>query len=43
MLANSGEELRKVAAIGVPVGWQSDFSSQKPAEWIKDQSWFMPG
>lgn len=37
------EELRKVAAIGVPVDGKPDFSSQKPAEWIKDQSWFMPG
>jgi hypothetical protein len=35
--------LRKVAAIGVPVDGKPDFSSQKPAEWIKDQSWFMPG
>jgi hypothetical protein len=37
------EELRKVAALGVPVDGKPDFSSQKPAEWIKDQSWFMPG
>lgn len=37
------EELRKVAAIGVPVDGKPDFSRQKPAEWIKDQSWFMPG
>jgi hypothetical protein len=37
------EELRKVAALGVPVDGKPDFPSQKPAEWIKDQSWFMPG
>lgn len=37
------EELRKVAALGVPGDGKPDFSGQKPAEWIKDQSWFMPG
>lgn len=37
------EELRKVAALGVPRDGKPDFSGQKPAEWIKDQSWFMPG
>ncbi|MBK6802584.1 MAG: DUF262 domain-containing protein [Novosphingobium sp.] len=35
--------MRKVAALGVPGDGKPDFSGQKPAEWIKDQSWFMPG
>ena len=37
------EELSKVAALGVPENGEPDFSSQKPAEWIRDQRWFMPG
>lgn len=37
------EELRIAASPSRPLECRSDFSSQKPAEWIKDQSWFMPG
>lgn len=37
------EELRKVASSGVPVESKPSFNVQGPAEWIKDQSWFMPG
>ena len=37
------EELRKAASPGVPIEFKPNFSGQTPAEWIKDQSWFMPG
>jgi hypothetical protein len=37
------EELHKAASLSVPVECKTDFDGQRPAEWIKDQSWFMPG
>jgi hypothetical protein len=37
------EELRKIASLGNPIEGKPDFSAQGPSEWIKDQSWFMPG
>jgi hypothetical protein len=37
------EEMRKAASLGIPTEGKPEFSSQKPSEWIKDQSWFMPG
>lgn len=37
------EEMRKAASIDTPAEGKPDFASQGPSEWIKDQSWFMPG
>lgn len=37
------QELRKTASPGRPNEEKADFSVQAPSEWIRDQSWFMPG
>lgn len=37
------EEMRKAASLHTPTEGRPDFSRQTPSEWIKDQSWFMPG
>jgi hypothetical protein len=37
------EEMRKAASLDTPTEGKPDFAGQEPSEWIKDQSWFMPG